>query len=57
VPRTIHALLNDPQQFRQQVQILRQDSVFNLGGSVKAGAEAVARIADGLVADELADDR
>ena len=56
-PRMIRALLNDPQKFRQQVQILRQDSVFNLGGSVKAGAEAVARIADELLADELADDR
>lgn len=44
-PRVIRELLANPQQFRNQVKSLRADSVFNLGRSAEAGAEAVAEIA------------
>ena len=54
-PRIIRELLDNPQQFRQQVQALRRDSVFNLGSSAEAAAAAVARIAD-KVADAMADE-
>jgi hypothetical protein len=43
-PQTIHALLENPQKFRQQVQALRRDWVFNLGSSAQAGAAAVAKV-------------
>lgn len=46
VPDAIHALLEDPQQFREKVRSLRRESVFNLGRSAEAGAIEVARIAD-----------
>jgi len=46
VPDAIHALLEDPQQFREKVRSLRRESVFNLGRSAEAGAIEVAQIAD-----------
>ena len=46
VPSVIQTLLEDPQGFREQVRSLRRESVFNLGCSAKAGAIAVAQIAD-----------
>ena len=52
VPDVVRKLLEDPQQFREQVRSLRRESVFNLGESAKVGAIAVARIAD-----EVADAR
>ena len=45
-PAVIRELLVDPQQFREQVRSLRQESVCNLGCSATAGAIAVARIAN-----------
>jgi YidC/Oxa1 family membrane protein insertase len=51
-PDVIRELLENPQQFREQVRSLRRKSVFNLGHSAKVGAIAVARIAD-----EIADGR
>jgi YidC/Oxa1 family membrane protein insertase len=45
-PRVIGELLENPRRFRQEVQALRRECVFNFGGSVKAGAEAIARMAD-----------
>ncbi len=44
-PRVIRQLLQDRQQFRDQVDALRRESVFNLGSSAEAGAVAVANIA------------
>jgi YidC/Oxa1 family membrane protein insertase len=46
VPEAIRKLLEDPQQFREQVRSLRRESVFNVGRSAEVGAIAVARIAD-----------
>jgi len=45
-PAQINRLLADPQQFTEQVRVLRRESVFNLGKSAEVGAEAVAGIAD-----------
>jgi hypothetical protein len=45
-PRVIRELLQNPEQFRQQVQALRRDWVFNPGTSAVAAAVAIARIAD-----------
>jgi YidC/Oxa1 family membrane protein insertase len=50
-PRVIGELLENPRRFRQQVQTLRRECVFNFGGSVKAGAEAIARTADEMAVD------
>lgn len=54
-PAVIHELLNDPDQFKQQVRRVRNDSVFNLGSSSSAAAEAVARIAE-QVAEQSAEE-
>jgi len=44
-PRVIRELLENRQQFRDQVQSLREAAVFNLGDSAAAGAVAVSDIA------------
>lgn len=44
-PRIIRELLDNRQQFRDQVRSLRRDSVFNLGASAQVGATAVVQIA------------
>ena len=48
VPRMIVELLADPTKFSEQVQTLREEWVFNLGGSAGAAADAVANIVDGV---------
>lgn len=45
-PEVIRSLVADPQRFRQHVQALRSEWVFNLGDSGPAGARALAEIAD-----------
>ena len=45
-PGVVRGLLENRQQFRDQVRSLRRDSVFNLGSSAKVGAIAVAQIAE-----------
>jgi len=45
-PATIRRLLADPEKFRRDVHRLRAESVYNLGTSSHAAADAVATIAD-----------
>ncbi|MFW2404067.1 MAG: CDP-glycerol--glycerophosphate glycerophosphotransferase [Gammaproteobacteria bacterium] len=45
-PSVIRELLADPEQFRRDVQQLRNEWVFNVGSSPAAAADAVAKIAD-----------
>jgi hypothetical protein len=47
-PAVIRDLLADPEQFRRDVQRLREEWVFNLGTSSQAAADAVAQIADSV---------
>lgn len=47
-PVVIRDLLADPEQFRRDVQRLREEWVFNLGSSSQAAADAVAGIADSV---------
>jgi hypothetical protein len=44
-PEVVRRLVRHPARFRQQVQALRSDWVFNLGRSGEAGGEAIARVA------------
>jgi len=53
VPDEIRRLLADPERFREQIAAVREDSVFNLGSSSMAAADAIVKIADAL-ADERA---
>lgn len=48
-PAVIKELLDDPEQFRQQVRRVREDRVSNLGSSSRVAADAVARIAAAAV--------
>jgi len=45
-PQKIDSLLQDQDSFRQRMQQLRSDMVFNIGNSVQAGAREIARLAD-----------
>ncbi|MFQ5636354.1 MAG: hypothetical protein ACE5G3_13635, partial [Gammaproteobacteria bacterium] len=45
-PAVIRDLLREPEQFRRDVQQLRNRWVYNLGSSARVAADAVARIAD-----------
>ncbi len=49
VPDEIRRLLVDPDRFREQIASVRDASVFNLGSSSVAGADAIAAIADEVV--------
>jgi YidC/Oxa1 family membrane protein insertase len=49
-PARIRALVANPARFRASVAALRDDWVYNLGGSGPAGAVAIARIAAELEA-------
>jgi len=51
VPGEIRRLLADPDRFREQIDAVRDASVFNLGSSSAAAADAIAGIADGLTAE------
>jgi hypothetical protein len=44
-PEVVRRLVRDPARFRQQMQALRSEWVFNLGRSGAAGGEAIARVA------------
>jgi hypothetical protein len=48
-PDIIDGLLKDPDRFRRNVQELRKTSVFNLGSSSRAAAEAVVNVAGEIV--------
>ena len=48
VPEEIRRLLADPDRFRAQIAAVREKSVFNLGSSSAAAAEAIAGLADEL---------
>ncbi len=52
-PEVIHELLDAPEQFRQQVESLRVNSVFNLGTSSQAAAVSIAKIADEIAERRL----
>ncbi len=53
-PEVIRGLVASPERFRQHVQALRSEWVFNLGRSGQAGAKALAAIADHVVAERRA---
>lgn len=58
VPGEIRRLLADPEQFRDQIAVARDASVFNLGSSSAAAADAIVGIVDepgDEPGDELAD--
>jgi len=46
VPEKIDSLLQDQASFRQNMQTLRSQMVFNIGDSIQAGAKEIARLAD-----------
>jgi YidC/Oxa1 family membrane protein insertase len=48
VPGEIRRLLSDPDRFREQIAVVRDESVFNLGSSSAAAADAIAGIVDEL---------
>ena len=46
VPDRIACLLENQEAFRQRIQKLRPQMVFNIGGSIEAGAKEIARLAE-----------
>jgi YidC/Oxa1 family membrane protein insertase len=46
VPQKIDSLLQNQESFRQRMQKLRSQMVFNIGNSIQAGANEIARLAD-----------
>ncbi|HEY5776805.1 MAG TPA: CDP-glycerol glycerophosphotransferase family protein [Xanthomonadales bacterium] len=46
VPQKIDRLLQDQESFRQRMEKLRSQMVFNIGNSTQAGAKEIARLAD-----------
>jgi len=46
VPAMIDQLLQDQDSFRQRMQKLRAQMVFNIGNSIQVGAAEIARLAD-----------
>jgi hypothetical protein len=48
VPGEIRRLLTDPNRFREQIAIARDEAVFNIGSSSAAAADAIAGVADEL---------
>ncbi len=46
IPQKIDQLLQDQDSFRQSMQKLRSQMVFNIGNSTQAGAREIARLAD-----------
>jgi YidC/Oxa1 family membrane protein insertase len=49
IPDEINRLLRNPDQIHRQIAAVREASVFNLGSSAAAAAEAIIAIADELV--------
>jgi hypothetical protein len=49
-PRAVRELVAEPGAFRREVEALREASVYNLGSSAAAGADAVKAIADRVAA-------
>jgi len=54
VPQKIDALLQDQDSFRQRMEKLRSQMVFNIGNSIQAGAGEIARLADEKAAERKA---
>jgi len=54
VPQKIDQLLQDQDSFRQRMQKLRAQMVFNIGNSIQAGAAEIARLADEKASDRKA---
>jgi YidC/Oxa1 family membrane protein insertase len=54
VPQKIDALLQDQDSFRQRMEKLRAQMVFNIGNSIQAGAGEIARLADEKAAERKA---
>lgn len=51
IPQKIDALLQDQDSFRQRMEKLRSQMVFNIGNSIQAGAGEIARLADEKAAE------
>jgi YidC/Oxa1 family membrane protein insertase len=54
VPEKIDHLLQDQASFRQHMQTLRSQMVFNIGDSIQAGAKEIARLADEIASERQA---
>jgi len=54
VPQKIDELLQDQDSFRQRMEKLRSQMVFNIGNSIQAGAGEIARLADEKAAERKA---
>jgi YidC/Oxa1 family membrane protein insertase len=50
-PQAIRALIGAPDRFRDAIEALRRECVYNLGHSASAAAEAIAALAAGLTRD------
>jgi len=46
LPAAVERLCADPSRFREQIRRLREQNVFNVGHSGRAGADAIAELAD-----------
>jgi len=54
IPQKIDQLLQDQDSFRQRMQKLRSQMVFNIGNSIQAGASEISRLADEKAAERKA---
>ena len=54
VPEKIDHLLQDQASFRERMQTLRSQMVFNIGDSIQAGAKEIARLADEIASERQA---
>jgi len=54
LPQKIDKLLQGQESFRRRMQELRSEMVFNIGDSVQAGANEIARLADEIAAQRRA---
>jgi CDP-glycerol glycerophosphotransferase (TagB/SpsB family) len=54
VPQKIDELLQGQEGFRRRMQELRSKMVFNIGNSIQAGANEIARLADEVAAQRIA---
>ena len=50
IPVKIDQLLQGQESFRRRMQDLRSEMVFNIGDSIQAGANEIARLADEIAA-------
>jgi CDP-glycerol glycerophosphotransferase (TagB/SpsB family) len=54
IPQKIDGLLQDQDSFRQRMEKLRSQTVFNIGNSIQAGASEISRLADEKAAEHKA---